>query len=159
MQQAVAEEQRMQSRFANDIEIAKAKRDYELKKAAYDQEVQTKKAEADLAYALQAAKTKQKIKEEEMMVKVIERHQQIQLQEQEIQRREKELDATVRRPAEAEKYRLEKIAEAEKQKIILEAQALAESQKVIKNIIMCIVELQKVLYIRINIKAKIHCKI
>lgn len=121
----------MQSRFANDIQIAKAKRDFELKKAAYDQEVQTKKAEADLAYALQAAKTKQRIKEEEMQVKVIERHQQIQLQEQEIQRREKELDATIRRPAEAEKFRLEKLAEAEKQRIILEAQAEAESQKVI----------------------------
>ena len=49
---------------------------------------------------------------------------------QEIKRREKELDATVRRPAEAEKYRLEKIAEAEKQKVILEAQAEAEAVRV-----------------------------
>lgn len=47
-----------------------------------------------------------------MQVKVIERTQQIQLQEQEITRRERELEATVRKPADAEKYRLEKIAEA-----------------------------------------------
>lgn len=47
-----------------------------------------------------------------MQVKVIERTQQIQLQEQEIIRRERELEATVRKPADAEKYRLEKIAEA-----------------------------------------------
>ena len=40
-------------RYANDIEIAQSKRDFELKKAAYDMEVQTKKAEADLAYSLQ----------------------------------------------------------------------------------------------------------
>lgn len=53
MQEAQAEEQRMASRYANDIEIAKAQRDFELKKAAYDQEVQTKKAQSELAYELQ----------------------------------------------------------------------------------------------------------
>ena len=52
----------------NDAEIAKSKRDFELKKAAYDVEVQTKKAEAELAYELQAAKTKQRIKDEQMQV-------------------------------------------------------------------------------------------
>ena len=49
----MAEEQRMAARYVNDIEIAKAQRDYELKKAAYDQEVLTKKAQAELAYSLQ----------------------------------------------------------------------------------------------------------
>lgn len=47
-----------------------------------------------------------------MQIKVIERSQQIQLQEQEITRRERELEAQIRKPAEAEKFRLEKIAEA-----------------------------------------------
>lgn len=46
----------MASRFLNDTEIAKAQRDFELKKAAYDVEVQTKKAEAELAYELQVMK-------------------------------------------------------------------------------------------------------
>ena len=40
-----------------------------------------------------------------MQIKVVERQQDIAVQEQEIQRRQKELDATVRRPAEAEKFR------------------------------------------------------
>jgi len=53
MQEALAEEQRLAARYVNDIEIAKAQRDFELKKAAYDQEVQTKKAQSDLAYSLQ----------------------------------------------------------------------------------------------------------
>lgn len=53
IKEAIAEEQRMASRFLNDTEIAKAQRDFELKKAAYDVEVQTKKAEAELAYELQ----------------------------------------------------------------------------------------------------------
>ena len=38
------------------------------------------KAEAELAYELQAAKTKQRIKEEQMQIKVIERTQEILVQ-------------------------------------------------------------------------------
>ena len=41
-QEALAEEARMRAKYENDTEIAKAKRDYELKKAAYDIEVFTK---------------------------------------------------------------------------------------------------------------------
>lgn len=127
IKEAIAEEQRMASRFLNDTEIAKAQRDFELKKAAYDVEVQTKKAEAEMAYELQAAKTKQRIKEEQMQIKVVERTQEIAVQDQEMVRRERELEATVFRPAEAEKYRLEKIAEANRNKVMLEAEAEAES--------------------------------
>merc|ERR1712095_116571 len=123
IKEAIAEEERMASRLLNDAEIAKSKRDFELKKAAYDVEVQTKKAEAELAYELQAAKTKQRIKDEQMQIKVVERTQEILVQEQEIMRRERELDSTVRRPAEAEKFRLEKIAEANKNRLIMEAEA------------------------------------
>ncbi|KAH8371017.1 hypothetical protein KR093_005931 [Drosophila rubida] len=130
IKEAIAEEQRMAARFLNDTDIAKAQRDFELKRAAYDLEVQTKKAEADMAYELQAAKTKQRIKEEQMQVEVIERTQEIAVQEQEIMRREKELDATVRCPAEAEKYRLEKLAEANKLRVVMEAEAEAESIKI-----------------------------
>ena len=49
----MAEEQRMAARYANDVEIAKSQRDFELKKASYDQEVATKKAQSDMAYDLQ----------------------------------------------------------------------------------------------------------
>ena len=49
-----------------------------------------------------------------MQVQVVERTQQIMLQEQEISRREKELEAKVKKPAEAERYRLEKLAEAQR---------------------------------------------
>ncbi|KAK7496992.1 hypothetical protein BaRGS_00011728 [Batillaria attramentaria] len=130
IKEALAEEKRMESRFANDVEIAKSQRDFELKKAAYDMEVQTTKAQADLAYDLQAAKTKQRIREEQMQVTVIERSQQIQVQEQEITRRERELDAQVRKPAEAEKFRLEKLAEANKTRVIMEAEAESEAIRI-----------------------------
>jgi flotillin len=127
IKEAIAEEQRMASRFLNDTEIAKAQRDFELKKAAYDVEVQTKKAEAEMAYELQAAKTKQRIKEEQMQIKVVERTQEILVQQQEQIRRERELEATVRRPAEAEKFRLETLSQANKLRVILEAEAESEA--------------------------------
>lgn len=130
IKEAMAEEKRMAARYANDIEIAHAQRDFQLKKAAYDMEVQAKQAQSNLAADLQMAKTKQKIKEEAMQVKVIERTQQIQLQEQEIVRRERELEAQVRKPAEAEKYRLEKLAEANRNRVILEAEAESEAIQV-----------------------------
>jgi len=126
--EAHAEEQRMQAKLINDTEIARSKRDFELNKAVYDTEVNTAKAEAEMAYSLQAAKVQARIKEEEMQVKVVERIQNISIQEQEILRKEKELDSKIRKPAEAEKYRLEKLAEAEKQRIVLEAEAAAESK-------------------------------
>ena len=78
-------------------------------------EVNTAKAEAELAYALQAAKVQARIREEEMQVKVVERQQEIKIQEQEIVRKERELDSKVKKPAEAEKFKLEKMAEADRQ--------------------------------------------
>lgn len=51
--EAKAEMQRMESKLMNDTEIARFKRDYDFKKAGYDVEVNTAKANADLAYTLQ----------------------------------------------------------------------------------------------------------
>ena len=53
MAEAQAEMQRMEAKLANDTEIARAKRDFDLKKATYDVEVNTAKAEAEKAYELQ----------------------------------------------------------------------------------------------------------
>lgn len=130
MKEALAEEERMAAKYINDTQMAKAKRDFELKKATYDTEVQTKRAEAELASELQEAKTRQKIKEEQMQIKVVERAQEVHLQNQEILRREKELQGTIRQPAEAEKFRLEKIAEATRNRLVLEAEAESESIRV-----------------------------
>ena len=43
----------MQAKYSNEIEIARAKRDYEMQKGTYDEEVNRNKAKADLAYQLQ----------------------------------------------------------------------------------------------------------
>ena len=68
IKEAMANERRMQSEYYNNTQIALAKRDFELKKAEFDKEVETKKATSALAYDLQRAKTKQLIQEENMQV-------------------------------------------------------------------------------------------
>lgn len=46
-------QEKVSAQYKNEIEMAKAQRDYELQKAAYDVEVNTKKAESEMAYQLQ----------------------------------------------------------------------------------------------------------
>ena len=129
IKEAQAEQERQAARFAADTSIAQSQRDFESEKAAYDRQVNARRAEAELAYSLQEAKTRQQIREEELQIEVVERQKQIEIQEQEIIRRERELDATVRRPVEAERYRLKTTAEGEKARILAEAEAAAESTR------------------------------
>lgn len=53
LQEAHAMQEKVSAQYKNEIEMAKAQRDYELKKAAYDVEVNSKKAESEMAYQLQ----------------------------------------------------------------------------------------------------------
>lgn len=72
------------------------------------------KAEAQLAYELQAAKIRQKIRNEEIQIDIVERRKQIEIESKEVSRKELELKSTVRLPAEAESYKVETIAEAKR---------------------------------------------
>ncbi|NUN48542.1 MAG: hypothetical protein HUU15_06915 [Candidatus Brocadiae bacterium] len=60
---------------------------------------------------------------------VVEKERQIDLQDKEIARREKELEATIRKPADAEQYRIRTIADASQYKMMTEAKGQAEAQK------------------------------
>merc|ERR1719219_3338473 len=123
---AIAEEQRLASKLSNKTEVERAKRDFELKKAAYDADVESARAEAELAYTLQESKVRQRIKEETMTSEIIERMKLIDVQEQEVMRKQCELDSKIKKPADAEKFRLDIMAEANKQKTLSEAAGLAE---------------------------------
>lgn len=46
-------QEKVSAQYLNEIEMAKAQRDYELKKADYDIEVNTMKAQSEMAYQLQ----------------------------------------------------------------------------------------------------------
>lgn len=72
------------------------------------------KAESELAYELQGAKEKQKIRTEEIEIDVVERRKQIDIEEKEVLRKEKELVATVKQPAEAQAFKVEMLAEGQR---------------------------------------------
>ena len=108
-----------QAKFAADTKVAEAERDYQIKVQEYATSVNAKKADADLAYQLEKNITSQAVKAEEMQIQIVERQKSIELQEKEILRKERELDATVKKPASAEMFRIQTLAEAEKQKLRL----------------------------------------
>ena len=118
-----------EAKFVADTKIAEAQRDYQSNVAQYQAAVNQKKAEADLAYDLQKFKTGQLVKAEEVQVQIIEKQKQIELQQQEILRRQRELEATVQRPADAERYRVETLANAKKFQLETEAAGAASAAK------------------------------
>jgi flotillin len=117
------------AKFQAETQIAEAQKNYLLQKATYDAATNEAKAQADLAYDLQRFKTNQALKKEEVQVSVVEKEQQITVQEKEILRRERELEATVKRQADAERYRIQTEAEATRFKYEAEARGQAEAQK------------------------------
>ncbi|KAM6337858.1 flotillin-2 isoform 6-T7 [Alca torda] len=126
IREAECKKEMLDVKFMADTKIADSRRAFELQKAAFSEEVNIKTAEAQLAYELQSAREQQKIRQEEIEIEVVQRKKQIDVEEKEIIRMEKELIATVKRPAEAEAYRIQQIAEGEKVKQVLLAQAEAE---------------------------------
>ena len=116
------------AKFKAETEIAEANRDYDLKRAEYQAIVNEKKAAADLSYELERQKMNQKLKKEEYQVRLIEKEEAIKLEEKEIQRKEKELESTVRKQADARKYQV--ITETEAEQFRLEAQARARAETI-----------------------------
>jgi flotillin len=118
-----------EAKFAADTKIAEAQRDYQSNVAQYQAAVNQKKAEADLAYDLQKYKTGQLVKAEEIQVTIVEKQKQIELQQQEILRKQRELEANVQKPADAERYRVETLANATKFQLETEAAGAASAAK------------------------------
>jgi len=129
IQSAVARQEGETAKFLAETKIAEAQKNYAVQKASFDADVNQKKAEAELAYNLQQNKTNQRVKEEEVQIAVVEKHKQIEVQEQEVMRRERELDATVRKPAEAEQFRIRTLAEARKYQLEVEAEGQASASR------------------------------
>ncbi len=118
-----------EAKFAADSKIAEAQRDYQMNVAAYQASVNQRKAESDLAYDLQKFKTGQLVKAEEVQVSIVDKQKQIELQQQEILRRQRELEANVQKPADAERYRVETLASATKYQLETEAAGAAAAAK------------------------------
>merc|ERR1719490_464888 len=131
IREAECEKAAMDVKYNTDTKIEDNSRAFKLQKANFDREVNTAKAEAQLAYELQAAKIQQKIRNEEIQIQVVERRKQIEIEEQEIRRKEKELTATVKLPAEAEAFKVQTVAEGNRTRVVEVAKAEGEKIKLI----------------------------
>lgn len=120
-----------EAKLLAETQIAEANKTKELKIHQYRQEQETQKAKADLAYDIEGNNVQQNVQQEKMQIEIVKKKKEIELAEQESMRKERELEATIRKQSEAEKYRQEKQAEAGKFKEIQEAQAKAEAIKLI----------------------------
>ena len=136
IKKAEAEKESQQAELQRQTEIAEASKEKELKLALYEQDIA--KAKADQAYNLESARAQQHVVEQEMEVKVVERQKQIELEEKEITRREKQYDSEVKKKADADRYAREQealaqkareVAEAEAERFKVEALAEAEANK------------------------------
>lgn len=135
IKKAQAEKESQAAELQRQTEIAESVKEKELKLAIYKQEQDVAKAKADQAYNLESARAQQQVIEQEMQMKVVERQKQIELEEKEIIRREKQYDSEVKKKADADRYAKEQEAQAQKVKEVTEAEAerfrveaLAEAQ-------------------------------
>ncbi len=117
------------ARLEAETKIAAADRDYRMKVQDFEASVNQRRAQSELAYDIQRNITMQTSKAEEIKIQVVERENLIEVQKREIERRERELEATVRKPADAERYKIEMLAEATAKKLEREAFGESEAEK------------------------------
>ncbi|WP_096270105.1 flotillin family protein [Paucisalibacillus globulus] len=139
IKQAEAAKEAKKAELERATEIAEAEKENQLKTAEYRREQDVARARADQAYDLENARAQQEVTEQEMQIKIIERQKQIELEEKEILRREKQYDSEVKKKADADRYSVEQAAIAEKAKQIaaadanqyrIEAEAKAQAEKI-----------------------------
>ena len=125
-------------RLESEALIAASTRQTEVQRAQFTAEILREKAKSDQAGPLADAKARQEVVAEEVRIERIRTQEQIAVQEQEVLRREKELEATVVKKAEAERRAAVLRAQGEQEAAILAAEgrkraviatAEAESEK------------------------------
>jgi len=89
------------AKLVAESEVAEAQKNYEVRRAGYQAEINEKKANADYTYDLEKSRMAQLIKKEEYALKLIEKEQEISLGEKEVERKEKELMTKAMKPTEA----------------------------------------------------------
>jgi len=124
---AQADQERVAAETSSLAKQAEAQRDLDIKRANFLETTKKAQAQADKAYEIETNIMQQQVATEAVRVQQVEREAQVKVQEAEIARREKELIATVLKPAEIERQRIETLAEAEKQRLSAEADGHASA--------------------------------
>ena len=128
---ARADQDRVLAQTISRAAQAEAQRDLEVKEAEYQGVVAAQKAQADRAYDIQSSITQQRQVEEQTKVQLIQKQQEVKVQQAEAERRGAELVATVQRQAEAEaeRERIRILAEAEQRRAMIEAEGRANAMR------------------------------
>jgi len=127
---ALADQERVIAQTASQARQAEAQRDMDIKKSQYAEQSRRQQATADKAYEIQTNIMQQQVIAEQVKIEQTEKEAQVKVQEAEILRREKELIATVLKPAEVERQRIETLASAEKARLTTEAEGRGSSIRV-----------------------------
>lgn len=125
IEQAKADEEGAKARAEADQKIAEQQKILAIKRAEFKKEEDMIKAQADAAYEIQQKEQLKTINEAQVNADIAKREKEAELKEKEILLKERELDATIKKQADADKYQKEKEAEAE----LFRIQKQAEAQK------------------------------
>lgn len=128
--QAQADQERVIAQTASETRQAEAQRDLEIKKAEYDTMIRRERAIAEKSYEISSNQAQQQVVAEQIKIEQVNRQGQIQIQELEVQRRERELESTVVKQAEAERTKIELLADAQRERTIREANGVAEANRI-----------------------------
>lgn len=130
--QKTAEAKRLgtEAQIKAETEIARATKDKELKVQAYKEEEKKAQAKADFAYEVEKNIVQKQVIEARKNAELFEEQRQTEIAEQQARKKEMELEATIKKVAEADKYSEEQKAEADRYKLIKQAEAEAESIKI-----------------------------
>lgn len=112
--QAEAEKEASKAEAEAETQIALQQKEVAIKKAEFKKEQDAKQAEADSAYAIQQQEQRKTIETTTVLADIAKREKEVELQEKEIAIKEKMLEATIKKQAEAEKYAVQQKAEADK---------------------------------------------
>jgi flotillin len=133
------------AKILSETQIAESNKEKELKVQSYRKDQEIAKATSDLAYQIESNKVKKEVTETEIQVEITRKNREkelaeatvqveitkkereIELAEKEALRKERELEATIKKQAEAEKFRQVQIADSVKYKEIADAEARARS--------------------------------
>jgi flotillin len=115
-------------RLATEALIAQSTRETEIQRAQVQAEIERERATAEQAGPLADAQARQKVVAEEVRIEKIRTQEQISVQEQEVLRKEKELEATVVKQAEAERRAAVLRAQGEQEAAILAAEGRKQAQ-------------------------------
>lgn len=142
---ALALQKGEEAKLLAQTEIARAEKDKEIKIQEFRKESLAEKAKADLAYEIETNKSRKEVvenemqiellrqdrikelTEKEMLVEITRKQKEIEKETLEVTRKAAELQASIEKMADAEKYKAQKEAEAKQYKDIQEAEAIAKA--------------------------------